>query len=174
MSWIQTFTGRQFWLLEPDPSDVCIEDIAHALSLQCRFNGHVKRFYSVADHSIRVSRIVPPEMALVGLMHDAAEAYIGDMVKPLKMEMGRFQEVEVEVWRAIALAFDLPLKIPPEVKHADLVMLATEARDLLGPKPAGWMPMPEPLPDVIEPLGPMRSEDLFTIQFEILMRGRGR
>ena len=166
--WSQTYTSKQFWLLDPDPSDVCIEDIAHALSLQCRFNGHCREFYSVADHSIRVSRLVPPEHAMVGLMHDATEAYTGDVTSPMKRVVPEFEIIESKVWAAIAHAFGLPLKMSPEVKQADLVMLSTEARDLMGPRPAKWMDMPEPLDETIRPMSPDEAEAAFLLRFEEL------
>src|ERR1700757_1336901 len=83
-AWIQTFSGKRFSLLEPQPDQICIEDIAHALSLQARFTGHVKYHYSVAQHCWYASQIVAPEFALEALMHDASEAYIGDMSRPMK------------------------------------------------------------------------------------------
>ena len=82
--WIQTFTGRAFYVLDPRPEDVDIEDIAHALSMQCRFAGHCREFYSVAQHSVTASWLVPPEDALWGLLHDAAEAYVVDLPRPIK------------------------------------------------------------------------------------------
>ncbi len=81
---MQTFSRTMFYPLDPHPEDVHIVDIAHALANICRFGGHAKRFYSVAQHSVLVSRIVEPEDALHGLMHDAAEAYVGDVVRPIK------------------------------------------------------------------------------------------
>src|ERR1700683_336889 len=98
-AWIVTFSGRRFYVLDPRPSDVRIEDIAHSLSLQCRFNGHVKNFYSVAQHSVLVSERCDPADALYGLLHDASEAYIGDMSAPLKHtdEMTAFRDAERHV-----------------------------------------------------------------------------
>ena len=78
-SWLQTYTGIQFWPLDPRPEEIDIQDIAHALSLLCRFNGHCQRFYSVAEHSVHVSTILAPEFGLWGLLHDAAEAYLSDI-----------------------------------------------------------------------------------------------
>lgn len=126
--WIQTYTGRQFWPLDPRPEDVCIEDIAHALSLQCRFAGHCKRFYSVAEHSVRVSWVVPEEHALIGLLHDASEAYLQDFVRPLKnTEFGRaYRLAEYRVQLAICEHFRIPVVWPTCIGEADNRMLATE------------------------------------------------
>lgn len=87
-SWIQTFSGRQFFPLEPRVEDVCIEDIAHGLSNLCRYAGHCECFYSVAQHCLLVSRVVPREHALRGLLHDASEAYLIDVPRPIKHSIG--------------------------------------------------------------------------------------
>lgn len=84
MSWIETFTGKKVYPLEPCSSEYCIEDIAHALSLTCRYGGHSSDFYSVAQHCCIVSDLCPEGLKLVGLMHDAAEAYLGDVPSPIK------------------------------------------------------------------------------------------
>ena len=94
MAWIQTYTGRQFWPLAPQAEHVDIRDIAHSLAMQCRFNGHCRGFYSVAQHSVLVSQVVPPEDALWGLLHDAAEAYISDLPRPLKNTAPEFRAAE--------------------------------------------------------------------------------
>src|SRR5208282_6622849 len=98
-AWIRTFSGGRFYVLEPRVEDVRIEDIAHALSMQCRFTGHVREFYSVAEHSVWVSRYSHREDALWGLLHDASESYIGDMSTPLKLqpEMSRFRTTEKRI-----------------------------------------------------------------------------
>jgi len=95
--WFLTASGKRFWPLDPRPEDICIEDIAHALSHICRFGGHVREPYSVAQHSVIVSMIVKPENALYGLLHDAAEAYAGDMVRPLKRGMPAYRSIESAV-----------------------------------------------------------------------------
>src|SRR3989344_3806442 len=125
-NWMQTFTGRRFYPLDPRPEDVCVEDIAHALSLVCRFGGHVRFHYSVAQHSLYVSNHVDDHGAggqdvLIALLHDAAEAYIGDVVWPLKQatEMLGYRVVEERVERAVFERFGLPLPLPAVVKHAD-------------------------------------------------------
>lgn len=146
--WILTYTGRKFWPLEPKAEDVCIEDIAHALSNICRYGGHSKHFYSVAQHSWLVSYLVHEDNALWGLMHDAAEAYIGDMVSPLKgatrfvfdtSEGADYQTAEIieeRVQKVIAEALDLPWP-PPNYKAADHVALMIE-RNCLMPDHPDW------------------------------------
>ena len=82
--YVSTYTGKQFFPLDPQQDQVDIEDIAHGLAYQCRFNGQTRYFYSVAQHSLIVAGLVPKRLYLAALLHDAAEAYMGDMVKPLK------------------------------------------------------------------------------------------
>lgn len=84
--WIETYTGRKVYPLEPERSEFCIEDIAHALAMTCRFNGHCSEFMSVAQHCCFVSDLCPAELRLAGLMHDAAEAFLGDVVSPIKKD----------------------------------------------------------------------------------------
>ena len=131
MRWIQTYTGKVFNLDYPDRKDVDITDIAHALSLQCRFNGHTRKFYSVAQHSVLVSQQVTQIAALHGLLHDAAEAYIGDIISPVKNDENK--ALESRVLNAIYDRFLIyvPDYIFSEVKRADLRMLRTEQEELL-------------------------------------------
>lgn len=169
--WMQTFTGRMFWPLDPRPDEVSIVDIAHALSLQCRFGGHCKSFYSVAEHSVRVSLIVPSDLKLWGLLHDAAEAYLVDLPRPIKHSstMGsEYRAIERRVMHAICEHFGLPIAEPPAVKHADEVMLATEARDLLGKPPAPWCELPSPIQEKILPHDPAVAKLWFIHVFEEL------
>jgi 5'-deoxynucleotidase YfbR-like HD superfamily hydrolase len=137
-NWMQTIGGRAFYPLDPSPEDVDIEDIAHALSMVCRFGGHCSKFYSVAEHSVRVAMAIVEaggtrSDGFAGLMHDAAEAYIGDMVWPLKQaaESAGYKRIEKRIERAIAQRFGLPEELPPIVKRFDLVLLSTEKRDLM-------------------------------------------
>lgn len=134
--WFLTSTGRQFWPLDPRPEDICIEDIAHGLAHVCRFGGHCKRFYSVAQHSVFVSYRC--RNALQGLLHDATEAYLGDMVRPLKYSMPDYLVAEERVWRAVCARFGLPLKLDADVKYADNVALMTERRDIMPWTPHRW------------------------------------
>ena len=174
--WMQTYTGRQFWPLDPRPEDVHIEDIAHALAMLCRFGGHATAFYSVAQHSVLVSRIVSQEYALIGLLHDAAEAYIGDMVRPLKHanQMHEYRRAEERISRAIAERYGLPwdglgMILGTEVKAADDLALATEARDVMDGQRAGpWRPLPEPMHERIRPWGYETAERAFILRFSTL------
>lgn len=190
--WIQTFTGRKVHPLELEPGDVCIEDIAHALSLKCRFTGHCREFYSVADHSLRVAATLstrPRMTQLRGLLHDAAEAYLPDVARPIKRELyfshyashyadvcgdakyrPSFGEVEARVLGVIDSAFGLDLNQPsPSVVAADLMLLATEARDLMGEPPEPWAIDSPVLPERIVPLPPQEAERQFLARFAQLM-----
>ncbi len=132
--WILTYTGVEFWPIDPRPEDVCIEDIAHALSMQCRYAGHTSQFYSVAEHCVRVTTLVPPEDQLWALLHDASEAYLVDLPRPIKRytEIGKHYRVaEDALMRVICDRFGLPHEEPPSVKRADQAMLCVEARALL-------------------------------------------
>lgn len=142
----QISSGGYVNIDNPDPKQIHIEDIAHSLSRICRFGGHVRRdlaTYTVAQHSILVSETVPPELAIVGLLHDAEEAYLGDMIRPVKQylyeQAPAFKQL-VRDWRlAIGEAFGLGAQladVPHEVMVADERALATEKRDVLAP--ARW------------------------------------
>jgi len=129
-TWIETLTGRHVDILDPDPSEMNIEDIAHALSNTNRFGGHLRKPYSVAQHCVLMSYLCPPELAFECLMHDAHEAYIGDMPSPFKIAMPEFQRLEDNMEATVRRAFNMPGdKHPRAVKHWDQVMLMTEARD---------------------------------------------
>jgi uncharacterized protein len=170
MAWIRTFSGRKFRVLDARPVDVHIEDIAHALSLQCRFVGHVKTFYSVAQHSVLVSRFCPPEHALYGLLHDAAEAFLGDMSAPLKHqpEMSKYRTAEKHVMAAIGERFGLTIKEPQEVKDVDRRMLLTEARDLLSGGVEGWYTEYKPFIWTVHPWVSERAEREFLHRYDEL------
>jgi hypothetical protein len=139
--WIQTYSGIAFYPCDPIPEEVCIADIAHALSNLCRFTGHTKYFYSVAEHCVHVSRLCPPEHALWGLLHDASEAYVSDLSRPVKLHTAlgeEYRRVEAVLQASIIAAFGLPEKEPAEVKSADNRMLYVEAEHLMSPLRPGW------------------------------------
>jgi hypothetical protein len=131
---IKTYTGIFFDLAHPKAADVSLFDIAHSLAYQARFNGHTPEFYSVAQHSVHVSRMSGLAFAREGLFHDAAEAYVGDLVSPLKHAIGleRYCEIEREILVVIGQRFGLSL-FPKDVAvhEADMRVLATEQRDLM-------------------------------------------
>lgn len=146
---ISTAKGGFFDFENPDRSEFTIFDIAHALSHVCRFTGHVSEFYSVAQHSVAVSYVVPKHMALAGLLHDAAEAFIGDVSSPLKRLLPDYKRIEKEVERVVFSKFGIDPELPAMVKEADLVLLATERRDLM---PKDHEQMVWMLPEHIKPL----------------------
>lgn len=168
---MQTYTGRVFWPLDPRGDEVDIRDVAHALSLICRYNGQCRNFYSVAEHSWHVSFLVPPEDALAALMHDATEAYVCDIPRPLKRFLTNYAEIEEGVWQAICDKWPaLPRKLPQTVKDADNAMLMAEARVVLGPHPAPWGVDVEPAMRTPQMWNPAMAEHYFTQRFVELSR----
>lgn len=125
-STIRTFTGQYVNVFDPKPETIVIEDIAHALSQTCRFGGHTYIPYSVAQHSIEVSKLLPEAMQLTGLMHDATEAYMCDLPRPIKRHFPEYKEVEERLMQVIADKFKLTYPFPAELKKADKVMLEKE------------------------------------------------
>lgn len=170
-AWIQVYGGQIFWPLDPQPGDIRIETIAHALSLQCRFCGQIREFYSVASHSIHVSHLCRPEDALWGLLHDASEAYLSDVVRPIKKlpEFAEYRKAEARLMHAVCERFSLPYVEPESIKYADAVALATEVRDLLEPSAVAWTEI-LPVPDSIRlvSIPPSMAEQAFLRRFKEL------
>lgn len=183
--WMHTYSGRAFPFTEPGIDDIDIHDIAHALSMQCRFNGHLRWFYSVAEHSVNVSHEVDAQYALPALLHDASEAYIGDLISPLKAELPSYQDIEHRLDHAIRRRFNIPSydRIQDhEVKRADLAMCVFEGRTLL-PNPElvdAWGFSHNPLfsttrkPHTLRGLAPEAAKMLFLKRFDELMLARTR
>ena len=172
--YVSTFLGNRFFLTRPHIDDVAIEDIAHGLAYQCRFNGQTSAFYSVAQHSLMVMSLVPAKLQFQSLLHDAAEAYLGDMVKPLKHLFPEFSVIESRVIEIIGQRYAIDLShLDPAIKRADLIALATEKRDLMPHSTEAWSYLEgiDPLPDVIEPMGPQAAKNAFLNAFATLWRG---
>ena len=168
-SWLQTYTGKQFYPFSPTVDSIDIIDIAHALAMTCRFGGHCKVFYSVAQHSVLVAEKAPPHLALRALMHDAPEAYVGDLVRPIKKhpEMAAFEWVEQTVERAICARFDLPFPImDATIKRLDNRILLDEREQVMTATDHDWQVDGEPLGVTIEPWAPEIARWKFLDAFE--------
>lgn len=169
--WIATYTGKKFYPLDPRVEDIDIRDIAHALSNICRFCGHVDRFYSVAQHSVLAAQYVSGKHGLAALLHDASEAYICDMSRPVKHDpdMQVYRDAEKRLMAAIEHRFDVDCTVP-EIHEIDNRLLFTEKRDLLPASPewlGKWGDV-QPLPEVIVPWLPDRAKHEFLQQFYLL------
>lgn len=134
--WIETFTGKHFYFLDPKENDIDIRDIAHALAFTCRYTGHSNRFYSVAEHSVLVSYLANDP--LTALLHDASEAYITDIASPIKRHLGGYAEMEDRIMEKIARKFGFSYPLDPDIKDCDATQLKTEAKHLLRSKGASW------------------------------------
>ncbi|MCK9355529.1 MAG: hypothetical protein M0R22_00040 [Dehalococcoidia bacterium] len=168
--WIQTYSHEKFWLLHPRPEQISIREVAHALGNICRFHGHTLSHYSVAQHSVLVSENCLPEHALWGLLHDAHEAYMGDIPSPVKETLKQLGAgdaltvLEERLMAAVAAKFGLELPVPADVWYADKVLLSTEARDLfIGEPVEHWTQRLgcEPLFAHVVPLPPTVAEHRF-------------
>lgn len=188
--WIYTAGGRKFWPLDPRPEEIFIEDIAKHLSATCRFLGACEPEYSVAEHSVRVMRcaelqasgsgMTPGqvcEVALWGLLHDAPEAYLCDLVRPMKASQAIkrvYRGFEAGLEQAVCARFGLAQGEPLHVRWADEILLATEFRDLMSHcEIPEWLKKVTPLPDKIVPLAtPDAARRMFLAEFERLTKWR--
>ncbi len=179
--WMETYTGKRFYPTDPRPEDVDIADIAHALSLICRFNGHVSHHYSVAQHSVHCAQLAVkmgfnPEMQFLALMHDAAEAYVCDLPRPLKYSMmGAYAPIEGAVETAIHQRFEIqPFSCwqHTTIKKLDDTVLYCEARQLLSK--AEWVPEGTGYSIEIPKWTPEFAELCFIANFTRLEPLRGR
>ena len=177
--YILTYTGQKYWPLDPRAEDVHIADVAHALSNMCRFTGHVRNFYSVAEHSVRVAWQLPPgaygvPATLAALLHDASEAYLVDVPSPIKCSpaFAEYREAEKANMAAIHKAFNIwPSKGEEERIHeADQRLLATEKRDLMPEDTELWSCLThvKPLHCTIQPWQPLEAEFRFLEMFSDL------
>lgn len=144
---ILTFSGHYFSFEDLESNVIALDDIVHGLSNVCRFAGQCPKFYSVAEHSVECANIVrnllgakDPKVWLQALLHDATEAYMGDMASPLKRIMPEYRDLEGRLHRSLMRYFGLPCTLDPAVKQADLLMLAIEKRELWG-NTDEWAPL---------------------------------
>lgn len=175
-NYILTSSGTPHFIFDPRPETIDIEDIAGALSKICRFGGHCREFYSVAEHSVLVSEVVPQEHALAALMHDATEAYIGDVVRPLKRALPEYEQIEDITWAAIAQRFRLPRDMPACVKDADNAVLRAEKLVLMPvtkePAHGGFWPDIETAKVHVRCLPPRLAREAFLFRFAALIKQR--
>lgn len=168
-SFMQTYTGRKFFPMDPRANEVCIRDIAHSLSLQCRYAGHCRRFLSVAEHSVHIARWlvgVAPGDALWGLLHDASEAYLIDVPRPVKPFLTGYKAAESNVMAAVCARFGLPLEMPAAVHEADERIIADELVNLV---PMAWHARhDDPLGVTLRYWSPAEAEEEFLETFKAL------
>ena len=174
--WIQTHTNVEFDIFNATEDDVNIEDISAALSKICRFGGHCSTFYSVAQHSIHVAELVPDELKLHALLHDASEAYLGDIPRPIKHsnEFAFYRLIEERISKIIYKKYNLPDQLDRAIKYADNQMLMLEASKLM-PTIDNWTYFRKDLvPDDIDIypiLSPEEAQVKFLDAFERYSKG---
>jgi hypothetical protein len=170
--WLQTYTGKAFVPIAPDADLIDIRDIAIALSREARYNGHTRTLepYSVAQHCVLISRVLPKPLKLAGLLHDAAEAYCKDLTWSVKSLLPEYKIIETPIEKAIAERFGLQFPYPSEIKEADNRMLATEKRDLLSKEPRPWRDgIPQPYNITITAWTHREARCLFLDAFNLLV-----
>ena len=172
--WIQTFTGQKFFPLNPRIEDIKIEDIAHALSMLCRYGGHSSWFYSVAQHCVLVSYQIGGNnlLALTGLLHDASEAYLVDIPRPIKYSplLEGYRTLELNLEKMIAEKFGTLFPFPQEIYDADIEVYASEARILMSPIHPDW-DIPKYNSNLpIDRWSPMGAESIFLNRFKYLTK----
>ena len=169
---MQVSRGTSFWPLDPRQDEIDIRDVAHSLSMICRYGGHCLRFESVAEHSVYVSHAVSPENELWGLLHDLSEAYLGDIPRPLKPYVQGYDEWERHLMSLTCLKFGLSWPMPDEVKEADQRILSNEREQNMAPMAVGELEWGNTLPAipglVIECWAPERAEQRFLQRFHEL------
>lgn len=151
--WMQTRHGRQYWPLDPRPDEVALDDIAAHLAKICRYNGACTVFYSVAEHCVHVSRLVPERLAVPALLHDAAEAYCQDIVRPVKRHLSGYGPIEQANEAAIFERFGvwkLNYNERLAIKQADNAALLAEQREIMVAPPARWAPIDVPAETLAE------------------------
>ncbi len=174
--WIQTYSGRRLNILSFEPEDIHDIDVAHALANTCRFNGHTKFFYSVAEHSILAYRIAPTVLKAEMLLHDASEMLISDIPKPVKVALdswtsGSWTHFESLVYERFALRYGIPRRLTPEARAIDMAMLSAERSQCMNDTVHDWGPLPPPANVWIKPMCPEEAEHEFLKCLEELRKG---
>lgn len=169
--WMRTRTGGKFYPADPQPEEMDIRDIASGLARECRYGGQIEGWYDVAQHSVLVASVLPDELKLQGLLHDAPEAYIRDMTRPNKRILPDYKKLEDVVWWAISDRFGLPLLLDPRVKRADDAVLMAERNYLFPDDKTVWTIRAEPARVVIEDIDFRESERRFLELFHQLTNG---
>lgn len=167
---VTTYSGAKFFLADCNVEDIPMFDIAHALSMNCRFNGHLKRFYSVAEHSVNVALLVGGEHALTALLHDVSEAFLPDMPRPFKRYVTGFEKFETRVYSAFAELYNLKDPMPEDVLYIDRNIVRTEA-EVLYPSPPDWVEYYDTVcpASMIQGLPPVDARTMFMETFVELM-----
>lgn len=162
-------SGAWFDFCAPASSDFSIDDIAHGLSNICRYSGQCRSFYSVAEHSILVSEVATG-FEFEALLHDAAEAFLGDITRPLKQMLPEFKRIENEVELVILNRFGVTTPLPPQIKQADLRVLAAEQKQIMPEGTDGWVrgQKLEPASIVVRHLPPNEAKRIFLERYETL------
>jgi hypothetical protein len=166
--WMQTYSGLQFWPLDPRVDEIAIEDIAHALANTCRYNGHCGVFYSVAEHCVILSGFASRENKLAALLHDAAEAYTADIPRPLKRYLDGYRLIEERIERAIAAKFGVKYPWAYEIHELDERILGDERDQIMAKPPADWGLSRPPLNAYLPCWDPTTAKHVFLHTFRAL------
>lgn len=166
--WMLTATGGAFYPLDPRPEEVQIEDIAHALAMSCRYGGHCSRFYSVAEHSVLMASKAPTGLELATLLHDASEAYLQDVIRPVKVHLTNYIDIENRLMAVIATKYGFAWPLHPEVKRLDEAMIGAEREQAVnfpkGKAWSQWKPV-DPLDVTVQFWTPKRARAEFLLAF---------
>jgi hypothetical protein len=166
--WTNTVSGKDIHLLNPSPDEIDIKDIAAGLSKMCRYNGQISEFYSVAQHSVYAAILAKPESRMHALLHDASEAYLGDVISPLKPLLTNYEEIEKRMMSAIAKKFNFTFDDHEHVHKIDQRLLTTEVQQLIPHHNLDWKLTAPAYPFKIEPWRWWLAEEKFLLFYEII------
>lgn len=167
-AWMTTYTGKKFYPFNPNPDNIDIIDIAHGLALTCRYSGQCTQFYSVAEHSVRLAKMVPMELRMAALLHDSAEAYLTDVPKMIKTALPEYETLERNLLSVIFHKFDIPWETLELLKSYEYCLLATECRDLMTSIEDWYLPE-APLKGVVCPRLPREAESEYVLAYLMLL-----